>query len=43
MEKLLELKAKMDSAIEKSNIKDSIDVEFVNNLLLDCRKQFREK
>ena len=43
MEKLLDLKAKMDSAIEKSNIKDSIDVEFVNNLLLDCRKQFREK
>ena len=43
MEKLLDLKAKMDSAIEKSNIKDAIDVEFVNNLLLDCRKQFREK
>lgn len=43
MEKLLDLKAKMDSAIEKSNIKEAIDVEFVNNLLLDCRKQFREK
>ena len=43
MEKLLDLKAKMDIAIEKSTIKDAIDVEFVNNLLLDCRKQFREK
>jgi hypothetical protein len=43
MEKLLELKAKMDDAIEKSAIRDSIDVEFVNNLLLDCRKRFRKK
>ena len=43
MEKLLELKARMDKAIEESAIKDSIDVEFVNNLLLDCRKYFREK
>ncbi len=42
MEKLLDLKARMDSAIEKSNIKDAIDVEFVNNLLLNCRKYFRE-
>lgn len=42
MEKLLELKAKMDAAIEKSAIRDSIDVEFVNNLLLECRKYFRE-
>ena len=43
MEKLLELKARMDKAIEESSIRDSIDVEFVNNLLLDCRKYFREK
>ena len=43
MEKLLELKARMDKAIEESAIRDSIDVEFVNNLLLDCRKYFREK
>lgn len=42
MEKLLELKAKMDDAIEKSAIRDSIDVEFVNNLLLECRRYFRE-
>ena len=42
MEKLLELKAKMDDAIEKSAIRDSIDVEFVNNLLLECRIYFRE-
>jgi hypothetical protein len=42
MEKLLELKTKMDAAIEKSNIGENIDVEFVNNLLLDCRKYFRE-
>ena len=43
MEKLLELKARMDKAIGESAIRDSIDVEFVNNLLLDCRKYFREK
>jgi hypothetical protein len=43
MEKLLELKAKMDKAISESNIRDSIDVEFVNGLLLECRKYFREK
>ena len=42
MGKLLELKAKMDAAIEKSAIRDSIDVEFVNNLLLECRRYFRE-
>ena len=33
MEKLLELKTKMDAAIEKSDIGENIDVEFVNNLL----------
>ena len=43
MEKLLELKAKMDKAIETSAIPENIDVEFVNDILLDCRKQFREK
>jgi hypothetical protein len=43
MGKLLELKARMDKAIGESAIRDSIDVEFVNNLLLDCRKYFREK
>ena len=43
MEKLIDLKAKMDKAIEESAIRDSIDVEFVNNILLECRKQFREK
>lgn len=42
MGKLLELKAKMDNAIETSAIRDSIDVEFVNNLLLECRIYFRE-
>lgn len=42
MGKLLELKARMDKAIEESAIRDSIDVEFVNNLLLDCRRYFRE-
>ena len=42
MEKLLELKTKMDAAIEKSDIGENIDVEFVNNLLLDCRKYFRK-
>lgn len=42
MGKLLELKAKMDDAIEKSAIRDSIDVEFVNNLLLECRRYFRD-
>jgi hypothetical protein len=40
--KTSELKTKMDAAIEKSNIGENIDVEFVNNLLLDCRKYFRE-
>jgi hypothetical protein len=43
MEKLLDLKARMDNAIKESKIKDSIDVEFVNNLLLECRKYFNEK
>lgn len=43
MGKLLELKAKMDSAIEVSAIRENIDIEFVNNLLLDCRRYFREK
>ena len=43
MEKLLDLKARMDKAIENTNIRDSIDVEFVNNLLIDCRKYFRKK
>ncbi len=43
MEKLLELKAKMDKAIEESDIRENIDIEFVNNLLLDCRRYFREK
>jgi hypothetical protein len=43
MEKLLELKARMDKAISESEIRDSIDVEFVNNLLLDCRRHFRDK
>ena len=43
MGKLLELKARMDAAIEKSTIRENIDVEFVNNLLLDCRRYFREK
>ena len=40
MEKLLDLKARMDNAIKESKIQDSIDVEFVNNLLLECRKYF---
>ena len=43
MGKLLELKAKMDKAIEESAIRENIDIEFVNNLLLDCRRYFREK
>ena len=43
MEKLLDLKARMDKAIENSKISESIDVEFVNNLLLECRKYFNEK
>jgi hypothetical protein len=43
MEKLLDLKARMDNAIKESKIQDSIDVEFVNNLLLDCRRHFRDK
>jgi hypothetical protein len=43
MEKLLDLKARMDKAIEDSKIRESIDVEFVNNLLLECRKYFNEK
>ena len=43
MEKLLELKTKMDKAIETSAIPENIDVEFVNDILLDCRKRFREK
>lgn len=43
MEKLLDLKARMDKAIEDSKISESIDVEFVNNLLLECRKYFNEK
>ena len=42
MGKLLELKAKMDKAIEESTIRENIDVEFVNNLLLECRRYFRE-
>ena len=42
MEKLLDLKARMDKAIENTNIRDSIDVEFVNNLLLKCRRYFRD-
>jgi hypothetical protein len=42
MGKLLELKAKMDKAIEESAIRENIDIEFVNNLLLDCRRYFRE-
>jgi hypothetical protein len=33
----------MDKAIEQTAIRDSIDVEFVNNLLLDIRKYFRDK
>jgi hypothetical protein len=43
MERLLDLKARMDKAIEDSKISESIDVEFVNNLLLECRKYFNEK
>lgn len=43
MGKLLELKARMDKAIAESTIRDSIDVEFVNDILLDCRSYFREK
>ena len=43
MGKLLELKAKMDKAIEKSAIRENIDIDFVNNLFLDCRRYFREK
>jgi predicted nucleotidyltransferase len=43
MEKLLDLKTRMDKAIEESVIKDNIDVEFVNSLLLDCRRYFRDK
>ena len=42
MTKLLELKARMDKAIETSTIRENIDVEYVNNLLIDCRKYFRE-
>jgi predicted nucleotidyltransferase len=41
MEKLLELKERMDKAIENSQIRENIDVEFVNVLLLECRKYFR--
>ena len=42
MGKLLELKARMDKAIEASEIRENIDVEFVNGLLIACRSYFRK-
>ena len=40
MEKLIVKKKEMDEAIKNSTIKDSIDVEFTNNLLLTIRSVF---
>ena len=40
MEKLTAKKEEMDEAIKNSTIKDSIDVEFTNNLLLTIRSVF---
>ena len=42
MGKLLELKARMDVAIEASTIRENIDVEYVNGILLACRSYFRK-
>ena len=42
MSKLLELKARMDAAIEASTIRENIDVEYVNGILLACRSYFRK-
>ena len=42
MGKLLELKARMDVAIEASTIRENIDVEYVNDILLSCRSYFRK-
>lgn len=40
LEKLLSMKDEMDKEIEKSTIPDNIDKEFVNNMLLNIRKDF---
>lgn len=42
MEKLLKLKSEMDKEIEKSTIPDNIDREFVNDMLLTIRKNFKK-
>ena len=41
-EKMLELKDEMDAAIEKSTIKEEIDANVVNELLLNVRKMFNK-
>lgn len=43
MSKLETKKAEMDAAIETANLKESIDKEFVNKLLLDARQEFFKK
>lgn len=40
--RMLALKDEMDEAIEKSTIKDEIDSQMVNKLLLEARKQFNK-
>lgn len=41
-ERMLALKDEMDTAIEKSTIKEEIDAKVVNELLLNVRKQFNK-
>ena len=41
-EKMLQLKEKMDKAIESSTIKEEIDARFVNDILLKARKEFND-
>ena len=42
MKRLEEMSREMDEAIQNSVIRENIDPEFVNNLLLNARKQWRE-
>lgn len=42
-EKMLALKEQMDEAISKSTLKESPDIELINNLLLKARKKFRKE
>ena len=41
-EKMLQLKEKMDKAIESSTIKEEIDARFINDILLKARKEFND-